>query len=301
MTSAHAKDSDNFKVSAVCDSCFSRLSTIDMNEQVDIYGAEPGAGLSIVVVHGGGASRKLYEPLARHLAKKGYRVVLPDLPGHGSRLKEPLTLQNAIQTLAKDVKDYTAPYKGVKPVYIGGSLGGYVGMELMGKYPDLFSGAIIAAATQTVGAGASVKAKMALGTMHYMKPLISSVTMAQQMVKLASSHKTIDKELLKECSVDPGFFFQTTKQQVAVLRATNSVEAMKKFHGPVLYLQGGKDHHDMEQALLAVGNKSSRPAVASYTFPDGDHFFSHDVRYVEEFYHRVDLFLEELLLAQMKR
>jgi pimeloyl-ACP methyl ester carboxylesterase len=140
-------------VNQFCEACFIKNSRLDFSKTEKVLGVEEGQGVSILFVHGAGGCRTMFEVHAKQLAEKGFRCVLMDLPGHGSRMNEKLTLQTALETIAKTVKDHCADYKGIKPIYVGGSLGGYIGMEAIGTYPNLFSGAIICMAGQDVRLG----------------------------------------------------------------------------------------------------------------------------------------------------
>jgi alpha-beta hydrolase superfamily lysophospholipase len=48
---------------------------------------------------------------ARALAEAGYKVITPDLPAHGARYKEVLTLQSAISTLHEVITKEAAGQK----------------------------------------------------------------------------------------------------------------------------------------------------------------------------------------------
>jgi pimeloyl-ACP methyl ester carboxylesterase len=83
----------------------------------------------LIFVHGGGSSRKLFLPHAKELAKKGFKSILIDLPAHGARFKEDLTIETCVEVIKEAIgmcrtKDFTI---------IGGSLGGYIIMEFIGR------------------------------------------------------------------------------------------------------------------------------------------------------------------------
>lgn len=81
----------------------------------------------------------MFDIHAKKIAEKGFRCILPDLPGHGSLMDENLTVQSAVNHVIKVVEKETAIYQQkIKPIIIGGSLGGYLTMELIGRAPHLF-------------------------------------------------------------------------------------------------------------------------------------------------------------------
>ena len=60
---------------------------------------------------------------ARTLSEKhGFRCILMDLPGHGSRMHEPLNLETSI----KAIKEAIALCRTKDYIIAGGSLGGYI-------------------------------------------------------------------------------------------------------------------------------------------------------------------------------
>ena len=133
-----------------------------------------------------------------------------------------------------------------------GSLGGYIGMELLGREPDLFSCAVIASASQTVGIGAGAMAKVSLWAMKAALGGVSGSLVVGNMLKLVWKRETLRRDLLEETFVGPGMFFQHGKQHVVVLQQSNPVEALQNYHGPVLFVDGSNDHHDNREKLLEV-------------------------------------------------
>ena len=240
-----------------------------------MYGPPKGAAQSVVLVHGAGGCRAMYRPLARALSAAGYRCVLPDLPGHGGNLTTPLTIESAVSFLLGVATNVAGDYKGARPVYLGGSLGGYIGMEMLGSHPDAFSAALILCASQTVGVGAGLAAKVGLTLMGSIIGMARSATLVSKMVGMVRAHKHLDKAMVKECSLEPGMYFQQGLAHIAVLRATDSVNKMQRFKGQVVYIDGSKDHHDMRDRLVEAGEGRA----AAIVYEGGDHFFSHDTRF----------------------
>jgi len=87
------------------------------------------SNITLLWVHGGGASRALFKPHAQELASKGYRSILIDLPGHGSLVDTSLTLDSCVEAV-QDVLDKECRDSS-KVVYIGASLGAYIGFHIL--------------------------------------------------------------------------------------------------------------------------------------------------------------------------
>jgi pimeloyl-ACP methyl ester carboxylesterase len=70
-----------------------------------------------------------------------YRVIVPDLPGHGERADEPFTVERAVEVL----EAILAGEESV--VVVGLSLGGYVGIGLADRRPDTIEGLVLSGAS----------------------------------------------------------------------------------------------------------------------------------------------------------
>lgn len=88
--------------------------------------ARPGAGATVVLLHGFGADRSAWR-LVAPLLDPGLRVVMPELPGHGSA---PALEVSRIDDIARAVDDELAA-QGVEDAHlVGHSLGGAAALAL---------------------------------------------------------------------------------------------------------------------------------------------------------------------------
>jgi pimeloyl-ACP methyl ester carboxylesterase len=103
----------------------------------------PPDGLPVILLHGSPANRSMWDAQARELAAQGYRVVLPDLRGHGQSPvpHEPSTMERC----AADVWAM-ADGLGLRQFVLGGlSFGGMVALEMVTASPERISGLLLAA------------------------------------------------------------------------------------------------------------------------------------------------------------
>ena len=112
-----------------------------LHESVDTAG--PADAPAIVLVHGSVVSRKMWLPQVRGLSD-AYRVIAPDLPGHGGRSDEPFTFAAASQALADLIERDTSG----RALVVGASLGGYVAIDLAHRFPERVSGLVLAGASR---------------------------------------------------------------------------------------------------------------------------------------------------------
>lgn len=115
----------------------------------DVVGPEGGS--PVVFVHGTRLSRTSWAPQADRLRDE-FRIVMPDLPGHGTRADEPFTLDAAARVVESAIDEGA----GGRAVVCGLSLGGYVGIEVATRSPERVAGLVLAGATQEPVGGWSI-------------------------------------------------------------------------------------------------------------------------------------------------
>jgi pimeloyl-ACP methyl ester carboxylesterase len=100
----------------------------------------PADAPAIVLVHGTRLTRAQWSVPVRRLSRR-YRCVVLDLPGHGTRAREPFTLEAAARCVAEAVE---AAVPAGRAVIVGLSLGGYVAIEAAERFPDRVAGLVLA-------------------------------------------------------------------------------------------------------------------------------------------------------------
>lgn len=93
-----------------------------------------GQGPPAVLLHGWGASWHYWQWLAPALARAGYRVYAPDLPGHGDSAKPPLPYGS--ETYHEFARGLAQALSLERFVLAGHSLGGYVALRLAETWPE---------------------------------------------------------------------------------------------------------------------------------------------------------------------
>jgi pimeloyl-ACP methyl ester carboxylesterase len=291
---------------SVCYACFQQLCPLDLAKAFEVMNPAEGVAvkLSVVMAHGGGACRASFRAHARELAKDGFRCILLDLPGHGGRVKEPLTLASAIEAVRSVTTLTCGADPASKPVFFGANIGGYVGMEVAGKYPSLFRGVCIVVACQNVGVGASWKATLPLKAFAALSGFLSAERFLRLLLKdikysASVGHGLVHLDMVKECSLGCSLYFQQAKAQIALLFATDSLQAMDRFRGDVWYAIAGSDRmeQDMAPALLELAKRRSEAGgkvVRLTSYAGAMRFFTHDTRYYDAFVGDLKTFLNDL-------
>ncbi|WP_010534293.1 alpha/beta fold hydrolase [Brachybacterium squillarum] len=116
---------------------------------------------AVVLVHGTRTSSRQWDPQVPGLRAAGYRVIAPDLPGHGTRTAEPFTLRAAADAIAEAVAS-----AGYRPTHlVGTSLGGMLAIHVAANrtLPQLVSLIAAGAAVQPGPRSAALYGKMLAG------------------------------------------------------------------------------------------------------------------------------------------
>ena len=99
---------------------------------------EKGEGTPIIILHGlmGGLSN--FEGVMEHFPKKGYKILIPELP-----IYEMPMLKTNVKQFAKYVQKFIE-FKGLKDVILlGNSLGGHIGLLHSKMYPKMVKALVI--------------------------------------------------------------------------------------------------------------------------------------------------------------
>lgn len=110
-----------------------------------------GSGLPVFCVHTAGQSGVQYRETAAELAARGYRVIVPDLPGHGR--SEPY-ITGAVTDLscyAQWCIEVMTALEVRQPVVIGCSIGGKIGLDIAIRMGDDIHSVIAMAANADRG------------------------------------------------------------------------------------------------------------------------------------------------------
>jgi pimeloyl-ACP methyl ester carboxylesterase len=99
------------------------------------YVMGPSQGSPVVLVHGLGGRCEDWRNLAPYLVRAGFRVYMPDLPGHG-RSSQPGDFSYSIPDQAATIIGFIDAM-GLKQVDLGGwSMGGWIVQRIAAEHPD---------------------------------------------------------------------------------------------------------------------------------------------------------------------
>lgn len=221
----------------------------------------PADGHVVVLVHGALVGRQCLVREARALAESGYRVLLPDLPGHGSRWKETLTLDTAINTL-RDVITKEAPNQRV--VMAGFSMGGFVTAAFAAQHPELLAGAVLAACAHN----ARTFSWRVMGHLSdFVYKVCSYETKSGFIYKTA--HMDVKRDDIQECFLRAGAEFDAWGSCWRLMYDVDMFELLPRIQSPVLIVAGERDFRSAECQYLKLMKHGQ-----SLVLTDGEHAFT---------------------------
>ncbi len=110
------------------------LKTIQCSPDTSLAYRDEGLGTPILLVHGWGVSGALFKAQIDGLSDR-YRVVVPDLPGHGASGVFPA--DGSFSILADNIAELVSELDLKKVVLAGWSLGAMISWDLLLRYPEL--------------------------------------------------------------------------------------------------------------------------------------------------------------------
>ena len=102
---------------------------------------DSGTGTAILFLHSFGHNKNLWYPQLTHFLELGYRVVAPDMPGHGESSFDPDT--HTVDLIAKSYIEFLEKLELEKVILAGISIGGYIALRMWARRPDLISALVM--------------------------------------------------------------------------------------------------------------------------------------------------------------
>jgi pimeloyl-ACP methyl ester carboxylesterase len=160
---------------------------------------------------------------------ESFRVIVPDMPGHGALAHVRFRLADAVKRIA-DLVDREA---GGRAILTGMSLGGYVAMEFAARHPEKLTGLVLISCTaEPTGLGAALywggtwfTSVMPIPWLSAMKRFLGRFFFSEE-----HAHLVV------------GNHFRGGAQGIRAIMFKSSVEKVRRFPGPTLFINGQRDY-----------------------------------------------------------
>lgn len=236
----------------------------------ELFHATRGDGPVVVLLHPTPVNHSFWIPLASSLT--GYRLILPDLRGHGRSQMGDKTGQAplSIPVLAEDARKLLDTLEIEKAFFCGCSIGGYVLYELWRQAPGRVAGmAIFCSKPQPDSPANKAKRRetiaeiQAQGTGNFFDTMSQSLVGASARERNPELSGTV-REMMK---MEPGAVIAVQK---ALGNRPDSVPTAKTITVPLLVVAGGEDASSTpaEMAVMAHLDRDAEYHVLA----DAGHF-----------------------------
>lgn len=196
----------------------------------------------LILVHGATGNRRMWDPVRRALEPR-YRILTPDLPGHGVRQSERFTLDGAVSTVVEAARS-VAP----AAVVVGGdSLGGYVSMAAARALaPSQLKGLVLSGCTMNFEGVALIPFKIKT---FFNKLLLATLgqerLLGERFVREAAKLGLESRDA--RAVLEGGLNMHAFPDCVAALTGVDFVAKAGAIRQPMLFLNGSKDRDMMRQ------------------------------------------------------
>jgi pimeloyl-ACP methyl ester carboxylesterase len=99
-----------------------------------------GQGNCLLLVHGFPMDHRVWDDFSRNLSTH-FKVICPDLPGFGA--SHMMAESHSMNLMARAVKAVLDEEKVGRCVFVGHSMGGYVGLAFAKQFPQMLSGLVL--------------------------------------------------------------------------------------------------------------------------------------------------------------
>jgi len=184
---------------------------------------------TIVLLHGIGVNRKIWTPQMM-AAYYGYRLIIPDLLGHGKRSDEPFTFKKALHSL-NTILDET---NSESVLLAGFSLGGYLVSEFAAHYPEKTCGLVL------IGASALPKGLVSVPyhILAFLYRLIDTRWLERRDIRRWRARYGAE---IAEPVIRSGFYHSVVPSLEKEIQGRDFLNGLKNYSKPVLIMNGEKD------------------------------------------------------------
>ena len=209
--------------------------------------------LTLILIHGATCNGRMWDAVRRNLDGR-FRVIAPDLPGHGARRDEPFTLSGAVATVVQAAR-------AVMPspvVLVGDSLGGYTAMASASSVPrEQLKGLVIGGCSTNVTGMASLPFLATAAAFRILIALFGESRLIRRNVPMLVRRGMSEPDV--QAIIDAGLSLSVFEQVVHALRGIDFRKKLADIEQPVLIVNGSRDKPMIRQepSFLAVARRGA--------------------------------------------
>ena len=230
---------------------------------------DPGAA-PVVLCHGLGANCRQFLADAAFFASHGYRVLVPDLRGHGASASPPGYPETGftIAVMAQDMVTLLDHAGAERVHWVGNSLGGIVALHMLDRYGPRF------ATLTTFGMSYSLDLPaISAPAVVWLYRLFGASRLARLTAAGTTRHRP-SRPLVADMLA--GFDPQVGRAVSSQVRRYDLTANALAHAGPMLVLVGGHDSAVNRRLRPALAQIGPRPNLTVIDLPDGGHMANLD-------------------------
>jgi pimeloyl-ACP methyl ester carboxylesterase len=191
---------------------------------------------TLVLLHGATLNARMWDAVRRHLDPK-YRVIAPDLPGHGARRGEEFTFAGAIETVQASV----ASVAGAPVVLVGDSLGGYVAQAAAPLVAaEQLKGLVLGGSTAVLKGPNVLPYLATVGLFRLLMGCFGEPRLIRSWIPRALRRQGIAEQDVRSLT-EAGLSVRVFGPAVAALRNFAALENLVAISTPILFINGDRD------------------------------------------------------------
>lgn len=245
-----------------------KLIRSDLELAYQCYG--PPEGAALVLCHGLAMSGRQFASDAAFFAGRGMRVLVPDLRGHGASQvpDRPKQEDFAMAELAADVLAMLDTQTMAQVTWVGNSMGGLVGLEMLRLAPARFARIITFGTTYELHTGA-VTASF-LGGLYQ----LLGATLVAKIASWAGSRQPSVRALLFQIMRD--FDLLSTRSLLANLRTYDYLDTAGNYSGQISLIRAGLDDEINRALTSTIDHLGDRDSFTLHELAHAGHFANLD-------------------------
>ena len=117
------------------------MAALKLSHGVTVSYHDSGSGTPILFLHSFGHNKNLWFPQLTHFLERGFRVLAPDMPGHGESSYDPA--RHGVDEMAQCYIELLDSLEVRRILLAGISMGGYIALRMWARRPDLIAGMVL--------------------------------------------------------------------------------------------------------------------------------------------------------------
>lgn len=117
------------------------MKRLRVSSGVEIAYYDTGEGTPIVFLHSFGHNKTLWFPQLTHFLERGYRVLAPDMPGHGDSTFD--RAHHTVDLIAQSYVELLGTLGLQRVILAGISMGGYIALRMWARKPELVAALVL--------------------------------------------------------------------------------------------------------------------------------------------------------------